>query len=86
MLVNATVTAKLDYCNSLLHGAKGDLLDKLQKCQNSAARVITRTPKRHHITPVLCKLHWLPVRQRVHTVQNASDHVQMLLQPRTCLS
>ena len=44
---------------------KGDLLDKLQKCQNSAARVITRTPKRHHMTPVLYKLHWLPVRQRV---------------------
>ena len=40
-------------------------MDKLQKCQNSAARVITRTPKRHHMTPVLYKLHWLPVRQRI---------------------
>ena len=64
-LVNSTVTAKLDYCNSLLYGIKGDYLDNLQKCQNSAARVITRTPKRHHITPVLHGLHWLPVRQRI---------------------
>ena len=65
MLVNATVTARLDYCNSLLHGVKGVFLDKLQKCQNSAARVITRTPKRHHMTPILYRLHWLPVRQRI---------------------
>ena len=64
-LVNSTVTAKLDYCNSLLYGIKGDYLDSLQKCQNSAARVVTRTPKRHHITPILYKLHWLPVRQRI---------------------
>ena len=65
MLVNATVTSKLDYCNSLLYGIKGDLLDSLQKCQNNAARVITRTRKYDHISPVMCELHWLPVRQRI---------------------
>ena len=33
--------------------------------QNDAARLITRTGKREHITPVLRELHWLPVPQRI---------------------
>jgi len=30
-----------------------------------AARLVTSTGRREHITPVLRQLHWLPVRQRV---------------------
>ncbi len=37
----------------------------LQKVQNSAARTLTGTPRREHITPVHQDLHWLPVRCRV---------------------
>jgi len=29
--------------------------------QNSAARIITRTPSIYHITPILQQLHWLPI-------------------------
>ena len=32
---------------------------------DSAARVISRTRKRDHITPVLKSLHWLPVQSRI---------------------
>ena len=32
---------------------------------NTAARVVTRTPRRHHITPVLKELHWLPIKRCV---------------------
>jgi len=38
---------------------------KLQRVQNAAARVIARTAKHDHITPVLKELHWLPVERRV---------------------
>jgi len=38
----------------------------LQRIQNSAARIVTNTRKYDHITPILQKLHWLPVRQRIH--------------------
>ena len=38
---------------------------RLQSVQNAAARLITRTGRREHITPVLRELHWLPVRCRV---------------------
>jgi len=37
----------------------------LQLVQNAAARLITRTSQREHITPVLRELHWLPIRRCV---------------------
>ena len=40
-------------------------VNKLQKIQNKAARIVTRTPRLHHITPVLKQLHWLPVECRI---------------------
>ena len=51
--------------HALLAGLPGDTVAKLQKCQNIAARVLTRTRIRDHIKPVLVKLHWLPVEQRI---------------------
>jgi len=41
------------------------LFQRFQSGQNAAARLITRTGQREHITPVLRELHWLPVRRRV---------------------
>ena len=38
---------------------------KDQLIQNAAARIVTFTQKTEHITPVLCKLHWLPVQYRI---------------------
>jgi len=64
-VVHAFISMHLDYCNSLLCGISDTLLRRLQSVQNAAARVITRTPRRDHITPILHHLHWLPVRQRV---------------------
>ena len=59
--MHAFITSKLDYCNSLLYGCRKMQLRKLQYVQNTAARIITRTRKFDHITPVLSDLHWLPV-------------------------
>ncbi len=56
---------RIDYCNALLAGASKATLNKLQVVQNSAARILTRTRMRDHITPVLESLHWLPVSFRV---------------------
>ena len=65
MLIHAFVISKLDIGNSLLYNIPLYLLDKLQLALNSAARILSRTSKYDHITPVLQTLHWLPIRQRI---------------------
>ena len=64
-LVHAFITSKLDYCNALLCGLPSNLISKLQRIQNIAARIVTRTSSSAHITPVMYDLHWLPVAQRI---------------------
>ena len=61
----ALVISRVVYCNALVYGVPKRLLYKLQRVQNTAARVITRVSRRQHITPVLQTLHWLPVTYRV---------------------
>ena len=53
LLVHSLVISRLDYGNVLLYGLPQTQLSRLQRIQNKAARVITRTPRRDHITPVL---------------------------------
>ena len=65
MVVHAFITSRLDNLNSLLYGIPSKQMDRLQSIQNKAARLITRTRKYQHITPVLRELHWLPVSYRV---------------------
>ena len=61
----ALILSRLDFANSLLAGIPARLMNRLQVVQNNAAHLVTRTPSRAHITPVLQDLHWLPIRQRV---------------------
>lgn len=64
-LINSLVTSRLDYANVLLAGVNSKVISKLQRVQNTAARLITQTKKHEHITPVLYSLHWLPIPFRV---------------------
>ncbi|XP_070548325.1 uncharacterized protein [Ptychodera flava] len=64
-LMYSTLSAMLDYSNSLLYGLPDSYIRLLQRAQNSAARLITKTRKRDHITPILKELHWLPVSYRI---------------------
>jgi len=56
------VGSRLDYCNSLLYGAPSMSLDRLQRCQDTLARVVTQSSSRTSAKPLLQSLHWLPVR------------------------
>jgi len=58
----AMVAGRLDYCNAVLYGSSSMNIDKLQRVQNTLARVVSKTHRRDHITPVLADLHWLLVR------------------------
>ena len=64
-LIHAFTTIKLDYCNSLLYGLPPIYINKLQRVQNAAARLVTNTPRICHITPTLKDLHWLPIKHRI---------------------
>ena len=63
-LVQALIISRLDYGNALLYNIPLSLTNRLQGVQKCAGRLVTRTRKREHITPVLFQLHWLPVRFR----------------------
>ena len=57
------VISRLDYANAILAGTSESALYKLQIAQNTAARLITGTPRSAHITPVLQKFAVAPCSQ-----------------------
>ena len=59
------VSSRLDYCNSLLYGSSAENIKKLQRAQNTLARVVTESRSRTSSTPLLQELHWLPVDYRI---------------------
>ena len=65
-VVHAFVTFCICYYNSLLYGISDYNINRLQRIQNSAARIVANTREYDHITRILQKLQWLPVRQRIH--------------------
>ena len=91
-LVCSLVLCRLDYWNSLLSGCPQYLLDKLQKVQNAAARLVCKAKKSDHIHPILETLHWLPVTHRSNKLSTicfnsisgtAPQYLSDLLQPYT---
>ncbi len=63
--MRALVLSKLDYANSLLAGCTTGDVNRLQKLQNKAARIIFQVPRLVSATPLLNTLHWLPVKDRI---------------------
>ena len=66
IFANAFIHSRIDYCNSLFFGLPKYSINRLQKIQNSDARIVTRTSRSSHITPILKSLHWLPVQYRIN--------------------
>ena len=55
------VSSRLDYANSILFGVSKQNITKLQRSQNTLARVVTRSSRYGSATIQLQKLHWLPI-------------------------
>ena len=51
--------------NALLFGSNATDIQRLQRIQNWAAKLVCRASKCDHATPYFKELHWLPVRERI---------------------
>ena len=61
----ALIHSRRDYANALYTGMSSTHFDKMQRTQNTLARILSLTAKRDHIMPTLERLHWLPIRYHV---------------------
>jgi len=57
-LVVSLVMPCLDYCNATLTGLPASQLSRLQSVLNAAARLIHRSSRYEHVTPMLRDLQW----------------------------
>ena len=86
ILVNSTITSRLDFLNSLLYGIPKTITEKLQLIQNNSARLILRKKRSDHVKPLLKELHWLPVELRINykinllTFKSLKKHAPKYLQ------
>jgi hypothetical protein len=64
-VLHAFISSRLDNGNSLVYGLPDYQIKRLQRVQNTAARILTRTRRCEHITPIIRSLHWLPVERRI---------------------
>ena len=67
LMVCSLVLSRIDNCNILYYGMSADNMGKLQRVQNSAARLACKVNicDRIRSNDLFHKLHWLRVRERV---------------------
>ena len=59
------VLNRLDNANSLLININVSDIDRLQRIQIRAARIVSNERKYDHVSPLFKQLHWLPVHKRI---------------------
>ena len=64
-IIHTFISCRLYYCNSILYNVPRSKTDRLQRLQNQCARILSKSPRREHITPVLKKIHWLKIQYRI---------------------
>ena len=65
IIVQAFILLKIDYCNTLLAGSAEYQLDKLQRIQNIACRIVLKLRKFDHVSDHLKVLHCLKICERI---------------------
>ena len=77
VVVQTLVLLQIDYCNALMMGSTEYQINKLQRIQNMACRVICSVRKYDSITDHY-KGFTMALSSRVDSIQNLHSYVQML--------
>ena len=64
LIAHALISSRPDYANFILLGFPNYVINKLQRIQNSLARIVLQSDCQAHAKPLLRQLHWLPVQSR----------------------
>ena len=64
-VVRALIISHLDYCNSPLHRISKYEINRLQRLQNKATKLVFALGGREHVTPLLKDLYWLCMDERI---------------------
>jgi hypothetical protein len=64
-IARVVVSSRLDYCNALLYGVSATNVNKLQRVQNTLARLVVNERNQSHVVAILADLLWLPVSARI---------------------
>ena len=85
------VASRLDYCNSVLAGMSDYNVQRLQRVQNSVAKIVKMYQNRANAIKTLRELHWLPIPYRIDykicvmtykiLTSNQPGYLRSLLQP-----
>ncbi|KAF7655479.1 hypothetical protein LDENG_00055530 [Lucifuga dentata] len=86
VIIHAFILSRLDYYNSLFNCLNKSSLNRLPSFQNAAARLLTNSRNRSHITPILKSLHWLPVSFKTLVLMFKALHGKILQLLQTCSS
>ena len=65
-LMLGLVISHLDYCNSILVGLPGVSINRMQRVQNLAAKMVLGKSKMDSASECLSALHWLPICSRIN--------------------
>ena len=65
LLAQCFVITRLNYCNILLYNIPEESINKPQRVQNAAEKLIFGLNKFDHVSQILKNLHWLPIQCRI---------------------
>ena len=60
-VISSLIISKMVYCSSVWSNTSASNVKKVQSIQNFACKIITKSRKYDHVTPLLRELNWLPV-------------------------
>ena len=76
-LACSVVASRLDYCNFILVNTSTHNLSRLQRLLNKLARVFSQVDPRTDPHPLLSKLHWLPIHDRITSKCACLTHLSL---------